>query len=334
MVGARIFMDEVSSGGLQVARFSTASYRPHERLAVWREVYGRTVARINIAPLAAEGFRASATVARSSALGVIHASTSANHGATSRELIVNDDVSFVVGVTSRWTASQLGRSADLRPGDGVLMSNGDLGAITLSNDCRYAAFSVPRSAIEPLVPDIGAAFARRVPASNPALRMLPRYLELARSEHVVSTPELAAAYTTHLCDVLALAVGATRDTAALATSRGASAARLQAMKDDIAKALNRPDLSVHWIAAQHKVSVRYVQKLFEESGCTFTRFLMEQRLTAAYAACAAPSNVAINTIAYDHGFSDLSYFNRMFRRRYGCTPSDIRNAARLGGELQ
>jgi AraC-like DNA-binding protein len=324
-------MSDTSPGSLQVARFSTASYRPHERVARWREVFGRAVVQVDIVPRTEERFRASATVARSSALGVIHASTSAARQANSRELIVSDDVSFMVGVTSRWTASQLGRSTDLRPGDGVLMSNGDLGAITLSNDCRYATFCVPRSAIEPLVPDIGAAFARRVPASNPALRMLVAYLELARSEHVVSTPELAAAYTTHLCDVLALAVGATRDAAELATSRGASAARLQAMKDDIAKTLNRPDLSVHSIAAQHKVSVRYVQKLFEESGCTFTRFLMEQRLSAAYAACAAPSNVPINTIAYDHGFSDLSYFNRMFRRRYGCKPSDIRNAARLNG---
>ncbi len=324
-------MNEVSSDGLRVARFSTGSYRPHERLAMWREMFGRTVVRIDIAPRITEKFRASATVARSSALGVIHASTSAAHQANSRELIVNDDVSFMVGVTSRWAASQLGRSTDLRPGDGVLMSNGDLGAITLSDDCRYATFCVPRSAIEPLVPDIGAAFARRVPASNAALRMLQRYLELARGEHVVSTAELAAAYTNHLCDLLALALGATRDAAELATSRGVCAARLQAMKDDIAKNLSRPDLSVHSIAARHKVSVRYVQKLFEESGGTFTRFLMEQRLTAAYAACAAPSSVAINTIAYDHGFSDLSYFNRTFRRHYGCTPSDVRNAARLNG---
>ena len=323
-------MQEASPVGLQVSRFSTASYRPHERLAVWREVYGRTVAHIDITPRTAEGFRASATVARSSALGVIHASTSANHGATSRELIVNDDVSFVVGVTSRWAASQLGRSTDLRPGDGVLMSNGDLGAITLSDDCRYAAFCVPRSAIEPLVPDIGAAFARRVPASNRALRMLQGYLELARGEHVVSTPELTAAYTNHLCDLLALTLGATRDAAELATSRGVCAVRLQAMKEDIEKNLKRPDLSVHSIAKQHGVSVRYVQRLFEESGWTFTQFLMEQRLATAYEALTAPSNVPINAIAYELGFSDLSYFNRAFRRRYGCTPSDVRNTARFG----
>jgi AraC-like DNA-binding protein len=33
-------------------------------------------------------------------------------------------------------------------------------------------------------------------------------------------------------------------------------------------------------------------------------------------------------IAFDAGFGDLSYFNRVFRQRYGDTPSGIRMLAR------
>jgi AraC-like DNA-binding protein len=33
-------------------------------------------------------------------------------------------------------------------------------------------------------------------------------------------------------------------------------------------------------------------------------------------------------IAYDCGFGDVSYFNRVFRRRYGAAPSDVRAQAR------
>jgi AraC-like DNA-binding protein len=36
----------------------------------------------------------------------------------------------------------------------------------------------------------------------------------------------------------------------------------------------------------------------------------------------------ITAIAYDAGFGDLSYFYRVFRRRYGATPSDIRAQAK------
>jgi AraC-like DNA-binding protein len=32
----------------------------------------------------------------------------------------------------------------------------------------------------------------------------------------------------------------------------------------------------------------------------------------------------ISSIAYDCGFGDVSYFNRMFRRSYGAVPSELR----------
>jgi hypothetical protein len=89
------------------------------------------------------------------------------------------------------------------------------------------------------VSDIGATFARRIPASSPALQMLLRYLDLARRDNVVTTPELAAAFTDHVCDLLAIALGPTRDAAEQARTRGLPAARLQAIKDDIADNLGR-----------------------------------------------------------------------------------------------
>jgi AraC-like DNA-binding protein len=32
----------------------------------------------------------------------------------------------------------------------------------------------------------------------------------------------------------------------------------------------------------------------------------------------------VATIAFEVGFGDLSYFNQVFRRRYGASPSDLR----------
>jgi AraC-like DNA-binding protein len=32
----------------------------------------------------------------------------------------------------------------------------------------------------------------------------------------------------------------------------------------------------------------------------------------------------ISAVAFDCGFADVSYFNRVFRRRYGAAPSDVR----------
>jgi len=38
------------------------------------------------------------------------------------------------------------------------------------------------------------------------------------------------------------------------------------------------------------------------------------------------AQVGITAIAYDAGFGDLSCFNRAFKRCYGATPSEVRNA--------
>jgi AraC-like DNA-binding protein len=321
---------DVASSGPQVFQFSTEAYREHERTAAWREAFGRAILNIDIAPRSTEVFRAKATIFRTATLGLIHASTSPVRQSNSCSLITSDDVSFGAVMTSRWDASQCGRSADLHPGDGVLMSNGDVGALTFPDDCRYLAFCVPKSALAALVPDLGALFARRIPAASPALQMLFRYLELAQEDYVATTPELQTALTNHVCDLLALCLGATRDAAELARTRGLSAARLQAMKDDIRKSCHQPDLSVHTIAARHGVSVRYVQRIFGESGATFTAYLTEQRLAAAYKALRrrTPAHVPVSSIAYDCGFADVSHFNRVFRQRFGCTPTDVRNAAR------
>jgi AraC-like DNA-binding protein len=38
------------------------------------------------------------------------------------------------------------------------------------------------------------------------------------------------------------------------------------------------------------------------------------------------ADLPVSAIAYEVGFSDLSYFNRCFRRRYNATPTDVREA--------
>jgi AraC-like DNA-binding protein len=38
----------------------------------------------------------------------------------------------------------------------------------------------------------------------------------------------------------------------------------------------------------------------------------------------------IKAIANETGFGDRSYFNRVFRQRYGGSPSDLRAAGRAG----
>jgi AraC-like DNA-binding protein len=132
------------------------------------------------------------------------------------------------------------------------------------------------------------------------------------------------------CAACALAIGATRDATEIADGRGLRAARLRAIKADIVRNLREGDVSINALALRHRVSARYIQRLFEGEGTTLSQFVLGQRLVQVHRMLADPCHAhrAISTIAYDAGFGDLSTFNREFRRRFGATPSDIRATRR------
>lgn len=125
---------------------------------------------------------------------------------------------------------------------------------------------------------------------------------------------------------MALTLGAHRDGEDLARGRGLSAARLVAIKLDIGKSLGRTDLSVGTLARRHGVTPRYIQKLFEREGVTFTEYVIERRLAEARRMLADPrfADHGIGDIAASCGFGNLPHFTRSFRRRFGMTPSDAR----------
>lgn len=74
---------------------------------------------------------------------------------------------------------------------------------------------------------------------------------------------------------------------------------------------------------------RTVQLLFEETETTFTAYARDECLNLAHQMLcdARYSRWSISAIAYRAGFGDLSHFNHVFRRRYGATPSEVREEA-------
>src|SRR5215211_1254719 len=72
-------------------------------------------------------------------------------------------------------------------------------------------------------------------------------------------------------------------------------------------------------AAHLGVTPRYVHMLFATEAASFSEFVLAQRLVRAHQMLTDPRCIGrpISAIAFDAGFSDLSHFNRTFRRRFG-----------------
>jgi AraC-like DNA-binding protein len=103
--------------------------------------------------------------------------------------------------------------------------------------------------------------------------------------------------------------------------------RLKAVLSRLGRSYADPALSAETIAQELRVSSRYVHLLLQESGQGFGERVLELRLAAALRLLTRDPPSRVGEAAYAVGFSDLSYFNRCFRRRYGVTPTGARGRA-------
>jgi AraC-like DNA-binding protein len=319
-----------------LVRFCTDDLPVRDRIAILREVFGRQMMRLEIEPLSDVPFRADLTVRMLPGLAIASATNSPMRAGRTRELIADGDDSLLVQLFNGHAfGSHLGRDVAVGPGDAVVMSNADVGHFDFPSGPATLALRVPRHALEPLLRDRDAVLMRAVPRDTAALRLLIDYLGIVNSPARAS-PELQHLMAVHVYDLLALALGATRDAAADAQGRGVRAARLRAIKADIVAHLGDAGLSAAAVARRQGISESYIRKLLENERTSFSDFVLMQRLARAHRMLTDPRFVSrpVSAIAFEVGFGDLSYFNRCFRRRFGDTPSAIRDDGRNRGGLR
>jgi hypothetical protein len=125
--------------------FSTDDYAPRERLEAWREVYGGTMLKLKIEPLAAGDIHADVLMRKLPDLGIICGARSPS--IYRRERIDNDDVVLSIGLTEAFEASQFGRTATMGRGAAVGMSGAAPGHILIPTGGEFITWCVPRRTV-------------------------------------------------------------------------------------------------------------------------------------------------------------------------------------------
>jgi AraC-like DNA-binding protein len=324
-------VSNTDSSGL--IRLSSEALPKRDRLAAWRELYGRKFLRLEHVPLSDGSLRVNLALRPLPDLGIVKADLSPLRVGRTRELVTdgNDAVTFQISSTAG-KASQLGREVAVAAGAAIGMSNADLGTFDFPLGAHVRALSLSRRTLATLVPYLDDMLVREVPNETEALWLLKEYLEIFDSAPALAAPDLIELAVTHVYDLAALSLGATRDAAELASGRGVRAARLTAAKTFVRQHLHRQDLRAGAVAAHLRVTPRYVHVLFESDGVSFLEYVLAERLALAHRILLTDRSRTISAIALAVGFSDLSYFNRTFRRRFGRTPTDVRAEARRGNK--
>jgi AraC-like DNA-binding protein len=307
----------------QSLSFSTRDLPEKERVPYWREVFGRHVIRVDFTPQSEARFEAEASLW---AVPGLRAHWSVYRGAArlrrTKELIsqTDEDVALLIDRKGSLRWSQRGAEVQLARSGAVLVLHSEPAEMIFPS-ADYMAIMAPLRAIAPLTRCVEER--RYIPAGTEALALLPPYLRMLRG---LSDPQVIERSVSYVYDLMALALGATREAAVIANARGMRAARLHAVKADIAANLTSRDLSVAAVALRQRVTPRYIHMLFDGEGTTFSQFVLGGRLAHAHRSLLDPCHAhqSIGEIAYASGFGDLSHFNHVFRRRYGATPSEVR----------
>jgi AraC-like DNA-binding protein len=316
-------------GEFTVLRFSTADFPEKDRVALLREHYGRTVLKVEVEP--AEGRPCEAGIFSHilPELHLLSVTLSAARIIRTHEQTAdgNDDFALLISRTGTIAVSSRGRGVLLREGEAVLTSSED--ATVFERFATGDSFSLrlPRAVLKPLLLDIDDAVMRVIPQNATPLRLLTSYATTLMNENALATAPLRHLAVGHLHDLVSLTLGPKLDAVDTVKRRGLRAARLREAKLHVAANCFRSNISVATVAEHLGVTPRYLQRLFEFGGGTFSSFLLDQRLRRAHRMLSESTFAerAVRAIAYDVGFGDLSYFNRCFRKVYGVTPTDVRN---------
>lgn len=223
--------------------------------------------------------------------------------------------------------TQDGRDAALTPGDVVVYDTTRPYQLLFAQDFQQQVLMLPRQLLSVRPRDLTDVIARRISGRTGMGAVLSPFLvSLARQSLAGGLqPSL------EVCDAVIDLVSATCRSAtdsAGAAPQTAQQALLLRVQTYIDQRLSDPSLDSAAVAAAHHMSVRYLQKLFQAGGTTFSAWIRRRRLERclrdlrderlrAIPACAIGARL---------GYTDPANFARAFRREFGSPPSSFRPA--------
>lgn len=313
---------------------SSSIFPERNRLNSWREHFGEQFLRLQIDPLDDEPFRYDASFTMMPGLHVAKGSVSAIRCTRTTDLIddSNDDVVILIPQRGLMQVIEGGQEMTIGPGDALVRRSSEVGQ-TLSTSGDYLTMSVPHTALAGQVLDIDRLGFAIVPEENTALRLLAGYLNTVLTLNIrenLQPPDFAASTLAarHVHELTGLVLDSSRDNWHRLDTAGSGIqeARMAAIHSEIARHAIDPDFSINDVARRQGVSPGYIRKLLAARGERFTDTLRSARLDLAYRMLRDQrhQHSRITEIAYHCGFSDISYFNRSFRQRFGMTPGEAR----------
>ena len=215
---------------------------------------------------------------------------------------------------------QLGREVRCDPGGFIIERGDEPYRFLYENPNDLFVLKVGRRALEERVRQPDRFCARVLNATSGTAGLFASMVNQAQTELDALGPAASETIGRHLLELLSLALDETADasTSNLSAVRSAHIARVERF---IRENLKNADLSPDMIAEKCGISKRYLHDLFKDVNGTVSQQIRDQRLIAARDRLASAPNLSIAEVSYRFGFTDQAQFSRLFKNKFGTTPS-------------
>jgi AraC-like DNA-binding protein len=218
---------------------------------------------------------------------------------------------------------QLGRRTRARPGQFLLEHSDAPFKFTAENESDLWALRIPEEMLRARARSPSRFCAMQFDAQAGIGKLFSDYVQAAASNISLDVPEVRAIVGVHLADLLAIVLE--NDPRVLqSTGSAVMNAHLARIEQYLRRHLEVPELSPEMVADACGMSVRYLHQIFKGTGQTLAQWIREHRLALAHESLSrATQKLSISQIAYQHGFNDHAQFSSAFKKKYGCSPSDV-----------
>lgn len=194
--------------------------------------------------------------------------------------------------------------------------------VRFPEDFQHLAVKIPSHLITERLPSVKNLPLTKIPACHPIAKMTGDYIQSFNQYADSFDTVTQYKFATNLLDLIATTLAATMQNSQRLAPSSLQTARIIAVQQFIDNHSSDPALTPERIAQANHISVSYLHKLFQKMNTTVGRYIREKRLCHCHQDLAHPHNQgrSISDIAYRHGFNDMSYFSRAFKKHFGLTP--------------
>lgn len=301
--------------------FDSASISPRDRPARWLDALAQVCGRLAADPLGAP------TIDVQMAFGALDR-VQIGRIAASRHRVglppalarrTHHPVAKVIVQTEgRSVYEQGGERVELVPGDGLVYDVALPHQITSEGPTTHVVAIIPHELLATRGLSLARLSAQRFSARDGLGRVAASLLDATLDQLGAIPPDRAAVLADSIVNVAL---------APMAPATGGMDAVRYRIKRYVRDRLRDPDLSVGEIAAALGCSTRYLHRAFAGERTTITDFIWAQRLDGCRDELVRRPDRTISEVAFAWGFSSAAHFSRLFRARFGQTPSELRRSA-------